>query len=148
VRTRIRVVGFVVMLSLAAALATLWTSPVSGQLPRPGEDWRPMPARIVDPLPIPVTGDLRVDTSRPLPVQVVSSPSSAAPAFLERGHCYFIDFNGGTRWRDALWRVEEVQGLWVRVRLAKAGIPVTGDPDAAWFNTARVSRMSDAVPCD
>jgi hypothetical protein len=107
-----------------------------------------MSARIVDPLPLPVTGDVRVAASIPLPVQVANWPSTAALPFVEEGRCYFIDFNGGTRWRDSLWRVENVQGAWVRVRLAKAGAGASVDLDTGWFNTARVSRISDAVRCE
>jgi hypothetical protein len=148
VTTLVRAVAFVVLVCLIAGVATLWTSRASAQLPRPGEDPRPMSARIVDPLPLPVTGDVRVAASIPLPVQVANWPSTAALPFVEEGRCYFIDFNGGTRWRDSLWRVENVQGAWVRVRLAKAGAGASVDLDTGWFNTARVSRISDAVRCE
>jgi hypothetical protein len=148
VRTLLRAVAFVGMLCLISVATNLWTSRASAQLPRPGEDPRPMSARIVDPLPLPITGDVRVAASKPLLVQVANWPSTAAPPFVEVGRCYFIDFNGGTRWRDSLWRVDNVQGPWVRVRLAKAGPGVSMEQDTAWFNTARVSRISDAVRCE
>jgi len=148
VRTLLRAVGFVVMLCLMAAAATLWTSRASAQLARPGEDPRPMSSRIVDPLPLPVTGDVRVTATTPLPVQIANAPSTGAPPFVEERRCYFIDFNGGTRWRDALWRVETVQGSWVRVRLARAVPGASQDLDAAWVNTAQASRISDAVQCE
>lgn len=147
-RTLFRAVGFVLMLCLIAVAVTLWTSQASAQLARPGEDPRPMAARIVDPLPIPITGEVKVTATTPLPVQVANPPSAGAPAFVEERRCYFIDFGGSTRWRDALWRVETVQGSWVRVTLARAAPGSSESPDAAWFNTARASRISDAVQCE
>jgi len=148
VRTLLRALGFVVMLCLIAAAANLWTSPASAQLARPGEDPRPMSSRIVDPLPLPITGEVTVTASTPLPVRIANPPSTAALPFVEERRCYFIDFKGGTRWRDVLWRVDTVQGSWVRVRPARTVSSANEDLDAAWVNTAKVSRISDAVRCE
>jgi hypothetical protein len=144
VRTLIRAVGVVVLVGLIP----VWALGVNDQLPRPGEDPRPMSARIVDPIPLPITGDVRVTTSTPLAVRIEHLPPSAAPPFMEVGRCYFMDFNGGSRWRVVLWRVENVQGPWVRARPVRAESDARTDTDIAWFNTARVSRISDALRCE
>jgi hypothetical protein len=149
VTTCLRVFGLVVTLSLVAGAVSMWTPRASAQLARPGEDPRPMSARVVEPLPLPVTGEVSVTASAPLPVRIAGAAGSAAPAapsFVEEGRCYFIDLTGATRWRDVPWRVEGVQGSWVRARPARAGAGV--DPDVAWFNLTRVSRISDPMRCD
>jgi hypothetical protein len=141
--------GLVVTLVLVVGAASLWTSRASAQLARPGEDPRAMSARIVEPLPLPVTGEVTVTATAPLPVRISDAPGSAAlaaPSFVEEGRCYFLDLTGATRWRDVLWRVEGVQGSWVRARPARISAGV--DADAAWFNLTRVSRISDPMRCD
>jgi hypothetical protein len=138
------------MLCLIAVAAALWTSRASAQLARPGEDPRPMSARIVEPLPLPVTGEVTVTATVPLPVRIENAPTNAAPAappFVEGGRCYFMDFTGAARWRDVLWRIDNVQGSWVRARPARAA-GASLDTDTAWFNTARLSRISDPVRCE
>ena len=147
-RTLIRAVGVVVFVGLIPVVASLWASRAHAQLARPGEDPRPMSARIVDPLPLPISGDVRVTTTTPFPVRVENAPPSPAPPFMEEGHCYFMDFTGATRWRDVLWRVERVHGLWVRARAVRAEAGAATDTDPAWFNTARMSRISDALRCE
>lgn len=150
--TRVRAIGLVGLTVAAAAAAGLWTPRASAQLARPGEDPRPAATRIVEPLPLPVTGDVRVtgevrvEASRPLLVQV-ANPASAAPPFVEPGRCYFIDLTGGPTWRDALWRIEGIQGLWIQVRHARAATGAAA-AETTWVNTASVSRMSDAMPCE
>jgi len=151
VRTLPRALGFVVMFGLMAGAASLWTSRASAQLARPGEDPRPMSARIVEPVPLPVTGEVTVTASTPLPVRIANAPSTAAaavPQFVAEGHCYFLDLTGAARWRDVLWRVESIEGAWVRARPARAAAGTSVDQDPAWFNTTRMSRISDAVRCE
>jgi hypothetical protein len=153
VRTRLRPVELVALLGIAVLAGSLWSSRASAQLARPGEDPRPMNTQVVGPLPLPVagdvrvTGDVRVSTLQPMPVQVINPPGATLPPFLDAGRCYFIDVHGAPIWRDALWRIDAVQGTWMRVRPARAGAdPAAGG--AAWINTARVTRMSEAQACE
>jgi len=110
-----------------------------------------MSARVVEPLPLPITGEVTVTASTPLPVRIANAPSTAAPAvpqFVAEGRCYFLDVTGAARWRDVLWRVESIEGAWVRARPARAAAGTSVDQDPAWFNTARMSRISDAMRCE
>ena len=110
-----------------------------------------MSARIVEPLPLPITGEVTVTASTPLPVRIANAPSTAAqaaPRFVEEGRCYFLDLTGAAQWRDVLWRVESIDSAWVRARPARAAAGTSVDQDPAWFNTARMSRISDAMRCE
>lgn len=149
-RTRIGVVGLAAMILVAALAGSLWSSRASAQLARPGEDPRPMNTQVVGPLPLPVagdvrvTGDVRVSTLQPIPVRVINPPGATPPPFLDTGRCYFIDVHGAPIWRDALWRIDAIQGTWARIRPARAD----AQAQAAWVNTARVTRMSEAQACE
>jgi hypothetical protein len=149
---------FVAMLGLAAFVAGIGAAADAPQvLPRPGVDARPQDSRIVEPLPLPVSGTVQVVAASTLPVQVlgaegtplrvqVVNPPVAAPgAPVEQGRCYRIDLEGDAV-DPPLSRVEEVRGSWLRVRTVKRGAP--GARPLSWINTARVLRISEAVACE
>jgi hypothetical protein len=144
------VAGLLGLVGATALAGSVWTSRADAQLVRPGEDPRPMSTRLVDPLPLPVRGDVRVtgdvmvSAAQPLPVQVVAAAAPPPPPFMEPGRCYFIDVHGAPIWRDALWRVDAIQGAWIRVRLARAD----ADAQTAWVNTARLTRISEPQRCE
>lgn len=144
--TRFQAIGLVVVIGFVAV--ALWTPRANAQLARPGEDPRPMASRIVDPLPLPVTGEVRLAASTPLLVRIANAPATSAPPFVGKDRCYFIDLDGGSRWREVLWRVDDVQGEWVHVRPGRANPGASVGVDAGWINLARVARISDELRCD
>jgi hypothetical protein len=148
VRTRLQAAGLVVAIGLVAVAVNLWPPRARAQLARPGEDPRPMASRIVDPLPLPVTGEVRLVASTPLLVQLANAPATSAPPFVAQGRCYYIDLDGGTRWRELLWHVNDVQGGWVHVRPARASSRPSVGLDAGWINLARAARISDELRCE
>ena len=149
---------FGAMLSLAAFVAGLSVTAGTPQvLPRPGVDVRPQDSRIVEPLPLPVSGTLQVTAASTLPVQIVGAdgaplrvqvvnPPPVAPGVpVEQGRCHRIELEGDPE-SQALSRVEEVRGAWVKVRLTKPG--GARARAISWVNTARALRFSEAVACE
>jgi hypothetical protein len=151
-----RTIGLTTLLVPALALG-IWYAQPHAQTPqvglaRPGEDPRPLTARLIDPLPLPVTGDvqitgstpLRVTAETPVPVHVVNASAGAElPPFIEAGRCYQIDFTG--QGLDAVWRVEQVAGTWLRAqRLGDAAATAAG---RVWVNASRVVRLAEVARC-
>ena len=148
----------VAILGLAALVAGIGAAADDPQvLPRPGIDARPQDSRIVEPLPLPVSGTVQVVAASTLPVQVlgaegtplrvqVVNPPSPAPGVpVETGRCYRIDVEGDAA-DPPLSRVEQVRGGWVRVRIVKGDAP--GMRAVSWINAARALRISEAVACE
>ena len=145
------------ILGLAALVAGVGAADAPQVLPRPGVDVRPQDSRIVEPVPLPVSGTVQVVAAATLPVhvvgadgaplrvQVVNPPTAAPGPPVERGRCYRIDLEGEAANRP-LSRVEEVRGSWLRVRIVKGG--ATDGPAVSWINTARAARISEAVACE
>jgi hypothetical protein len=147
-----------VMLSLTAVVAMAGAVAGTAQvLPRPGVDVRPQDSRIVEPVPLPVSGTVQVVAAATLPVQVVGAegaplrvqvvnPPQPAPGVpVEQGRCYSIDLESAAA-KQPLSRVEEVRGSWLRVRIVRGAAP--GERAVSWINAARALRISEAVACE
>jgi hypothetical protein len=156
-RTKLWTVGLGLALGAAVIVTTARATGTTTQLPLPGVDTRPMDSRIVEPLPLPVTGSMQVTASATLPVQVVDAggtplrvqvvnpPAPVPGAPVEQGRCYQMDVDGDTR-SQVLWRVEDIRGSWLRVRAVKGA--AVNDRVVTWINADRALRISEALSCE
>ena len=137
-------VGGAALLAAVAWSPRLLTAAQQIGLPQPGEDTRAVSARIVEPVPLPVTGRVEVTTSGALPVTLVDPPPGLNPARapLDPGRCYALDLTGARL--EPVWQVDGVRGDWVHVQRLHGG---NGEPVAQWLNTTRLSRVSDPIAC-
>ena len=133
-------VGGAAVLTAAVWSSRLVTAAQQIGLPRPGEDTRALSARLVDPVPLPVTGRVEITSAGPLPVTVVPGTDPTGTP-LEPGRCYALDLTGARL--ESGWRVDAVRGDWVHAQRLRDGAAEPGQ----WLNTARLSRVSDPVAC-
>jgi hypothetical protein len=146
------------LLGLGALAAGMGAAADAPQvLPRPGVDARPQDSRIVEPVPLPVSGTVQVVAAANLPVhvvgaegaplrvQVVNPPQPAPGVPVEQGRCYSIDLEGAAA-NQPLSRIEEVRGSWLRVRVVRGAAP--GERAVSWINATRALRISEAVACE